>query len=99
MFLVLNDSTVYTLWWISLAAGLLVTVVVAILLLLELRAVHRVLHGVSAIWTAGKQIANNTVHLSMLSFTNRYVSEILSTAGGIAQATTRIERHAQTCPG
>lgn len=99
MFVAMTDAAVYTLWWISLAAGFVVTVVVAILLLLELRAVHHVLHGVEAIWTVGKQIANNTVHLSMLGFTNRYVAEILTTAGGIAQATARIEHHAQTCPG
>lgn len=99
MFVALTDSAVYTVWWISLAAGAVVIIVVALLLTLELRTVRQVLRGVEAIWTVGQQIANNTVHLSMLAYTNRIAGQILDTAGGIAQATERIESHAAGCPG
>jgi hypothetical protein len=95
----ITDTDVYTVWWISLALGLVVIVVVAILLTLEVRAIRRVLAGVEAIWAAGQRIANNTIHIDMLRYTNQTAAQILETAGGIATAASRIEHHAADCPG
>ena len=44
-------------------------VVVAVLLTLILRAAREVRAGVSAIWTVGQQIANNTIHIALLDTT------------------------------
>lgn len=95
----ITDTAVYTIWWISLGLGLVVTLVVAALLTLEVRAIGKVLTGVQTIWAVGQRIANNTIHIAMLHDTNRVAGEILSTAGGIAAATSRIEHHAAGCPG
>lgn len=99
MILGLTDSAVYTVWGISLGIGLVVIIVVAILLTLEVVAIRRVLAGVQAIWAAGQQIANNTIHLDMLRYTNQAAGSILETAVGIVGATGRIEHHAAGCPG
>jgi len=99
MVLALTDTAVYTVWWVSLAIGLVVIVVVAALLTLEVRAIRRVLVGVQAIWAVGQRIANNTIHIDMLRYTNQTAAEILETAGGIATAVSRIEHHAAGCPG
>jgi len=97
--LAVTDTAVYTVWWISLGVGAVVIVVVAVLLTLEVRAIGRVLSGVQAIWVVGQRIANNTIHIDMLRYTNQTAGQILETAGGIAQATSRIEHHAAGCPG
>ncbi len=47
-------------WWLALALGLVVAVVVVALLETFLRQVHRIEHGAGAVWTAGKQVAANT---------------------------------------
>jgi hypothetical protein len=97
--LAVTDGAVYTVWWISLGIGVEVILVVAFLLTLELQAVGRVLTGVQVIWAVGQRIANNTIHIDMLRRTNLIAGQILETAGGIAQAASRIEHHAAGCPG
>jgi len=97
--LALTDTAVYTVWWISLGIGLVVILVVAALLTLEVREIRRVLTGVQAIWAVGQRIANNTVHIDLLRYTNQTAGQILETAGAIAQAVSRIEHHAAGCPG
>ena len=97
--LLVTDADVYTVWWLSLGLGLVVIAVVAALLTLEVREIRRVLTGVETIWAVGQRIANNTVHIDMLRYTNQAAGQILETAGGIAQATSRIEHHAAGCPG
>lgn len=99
MILALTDTAVYTVWGGSLGIGLAVIIVVAVLLTLEVVAVRRVLAGVQAIWATGQQIANNTVHIDMLRYTNQTAGSILETAVGIVGAASRIEHHASGCPG
>ena len=88
-----------TVWWISLAVGLVVIVVVALLLTLIVRTAQNINEAVALIWTAGQQVATNTVHIPMLHDTNRAVDGILTQAVGIDQATALIEAHANDCPG
>jgi hypothetical protein len=58
-----------TLWWIALAAGLVVSLVAVALLQTFLNQVHRILNGSKAIWEAGKQTAANTATTWMLEET------------------------------
>jgi len=94
-----SEGAGYTVWWVSLAIGLVVILVVAVLLTLILHTARQIEGAVSDIWTVGQRIANNTVHIPLLNHTNRVVDDILDQAGGIDGATAAIEQHAQECPG
>lgn len=87
-----SASTIQTYWWISLALGLVVTIVVAILLTILARTAEQIQAGTAEIWRVGKLIANNTVHVPLLVRTNQIAGDILVAAGGIAAATGRIEQ-------
>lgn len=88
-----------TLWWISLAIGLVIVIVAAVLLTLILRTAEQIDAGAKQIWTTGKLVARNTVHVADLIQTNQVAADILETAGGILMAAQRIHKHAQGCPG
>jgi type II secretory pathway component PulF len=47
-------------WWVALGAGLVVALVVWFLLELLRRTVEEVDQGVTAVWTMGKRLAQNT---------------------------------------
>lgn len=94
-----SPEAAYTVWWVSLGIGVVVIVVVAVLLALILRTARQIDGAVSAIWTVGQRIANNTVHIPLLHRTNQVVDEILDRAAGIDGAAAAIESHALDCPG
>jgi hypothetical protein len=56
-------------WWLTLAAGLVVALVVTALLEWLRRTVLDVERGVDAIWTAGKRVAQNTQTTHVLQTT------------------------------
>jgi hypothetical protein len=93
------SSLAQTLFWVSFVLGLVVTVVAAILLTLVLRTAQQIDAGAKAIWTTGKLVAGNTVHIADLIQTNQVAVDILEGAGGILMAAQRILKHAQGCPG
>ena len=62
-------STNQTLWWITLAVGLVVAVVVWILLERLRRAVDQVDRDVDDVWTMGKRVAQNTSTTYLLQTT------------------------------
>jgi type II secretory pathway component PulF len=62
-------STNQGLWWLTLAVGLVVAVVVWILLVRLRRAVADVEAGVTAVWTMGKRVAQNTSTTYLLQTT------------------------------
>jgi len=97
--LLVTEGAATTVWAVSLALGLVVIVVVAVLLTLIVRTANQINSAVSAIWTVGQQVANNTVHIPLLSHTNRAVDSILTNAIAIDGATGLIEAHANDCPG
>lgn len=70
-------STNETLWWITLAVGLVVAVVVWILLERLRRRVDRVDTGVSDVWTMGKRVAQNTSTTYLLEGTKSRGVELL----------------------
>jgi len=66
---VLALSTNQTLWWITLAVGLVVALVVWFLLERLRRAVVEVDRDVSDVWTMGKRVAQNTSTTYLLQTT------------------------------
>lgn len=97
--LLVTDAAIYTVWWISLAIGVVVIVVVAMLLALIVRTARDIDAGAAKIWLAGKHVANNTIHIALLNRTNQIAGDILEAAGGIITQAKRIETHAANCPG
>lgn len=95
----MSAEAVQQVWILSLIVFVVVLLVVAALLTLILSTAKQIHGGVSAIWTVGQKIANNTVHLAMLDRTNHLAGGILQSAGGIAAATDVIATHANGCPG
>jgi len=95
---VLTEGAVQQVWILSLVVYFVVVLVVAILLTLILRTAKQIHGGVSAIWTVGQKVANNTIHIALLKQTNHLAGAILESAIGVAGATAAIEAHAGTCP-
>ena len=95
----MSPDTVQQVWILSLVIFAVVLLVVAALLTLILRTSKQIHGGVSAIWTAGQQVANNTVQLALLHKTNHLAGQILASAGMVAEATGALAAHAAGCPG
>lgn len=95
----MTAETIAQVWMASLAVFVVVLIVVAVLLTMILRTATQIHHGVSAIWTAGQKVANNTIHLALLDRTNYLGAAILQSAGRVAAATEVIATHASSCPG
>ena len=70
-------STNQTLWWVTLAVGLVVAIVVWLLLERLRRAVEEVDRGVDAVWTMGKRVAQNTSTTYLLQTTKARGVELL----------------------
>ena len=86
-------------WWTTLALGLVVSAVVALLLWLIHRGAAVIDGHVSRIWDTGQRVANNTVHIPILYKTNEVAAQILATALRIDAGAAAIETHANGCPG
>jgi hypothetical protein len=71
------SSGVETAWWIALALGLVVAGVVWFLLEWLRRTVLSVETGVSAVWTMGKRVAQNTATTHLLVTTKARGVELL----------------------
>ena len=95
----IEANTVHTMWIVTLAIYLVVLLVVAALLTLILRAARDVRAGVSAIWTVGQRVANNTIQIALLDTSNKIAGEILEAAAGVVDATAALKAHAERCPG
>jgi len=98
----MNDitaDTIRTMWTATLVIYGIVVLVVAVLLTLILKAARDVRTGVSAIWTVGQQVANNTIHIALLDTTVHVAGGILEHAKGIVAGTAALKMHAEGCPG
>ena len=91
-------DTIQRMWLVTLVIYVVVLVVVAVLLTQILRAAKDIRGSVSAIWTAGQQVANNTIHIALLETTVHVASEILECAKGIVASTGALKAHAEGCP-
>ena len=65
-----------SLWWLTLALGVVVLLVVIALLHTLYRAVCRIDRGVLDVWMMGKQVARNTATTWMLAQTPPIAAEI-----------------------
>jgi len=74
---VLAMSSNQTAWWITLAVGLVVALVVWGLLELLRRTVNQVERGVEDVWTMGKRGAQNTATTHTLPVTKARGVELL----------------------
>ena len=92
------NVTVAQFWWLVLALGVVVIAVVAILLALIVQAANRIDRHAADIWTAGKNIAANTVQIWQLQKTNETAGEILSTAQTIAGVAESIDGRLERLP-
>ncbi len=70
-------STNQTLWWITLAAGLVVALVVWALLEVLRRTVREVDRSVAELWTMGKRLAQNTQAAHILQTTQARGGDLL----------------------
>lgn len=79
-------------WGLGLAVGLVVAVVVWTLLEVLRRAVRDVDEGVTAIWTAGKLVAQNTQTTHLLLTTKARGGDLLAELGEHARLAERSAR-------
>ena len=79
-------------WGIGLAVGLVIAVVVWTLLEVLRRTVRDVNEGVTAIWTAGKLVAQNTQTTHLLLTTKARGGDLLAELGEHARLAERSER-------
>jgi hypothetical protein len=93
----MTAETVQQVWIVTLVIFAVVLLVVAALLTLILRTSKQIRAGVSAIWTVGQKVANNTIHLALLDRTNFLGGAILESAERVAAATGAIAAHAEGC--
>lgn len=93
------EQAVAFVWWASLALGVVVSGVVALLLWLIHRTAAVIDGHVARIWDVGQRVANNTVHIPVLYKTNEVAGQILATALRINRGAAAIETHAIGCPG
>ena len=94
-----SAETIQQMWTVTLVIYLVVVIVVAALLTLILRAARDIRTGVSAIWTVGQQVANNTIHIALLGTTLHVAGSILSCAKGVMAGIATLTAHAERCPG
>lgn len=69
-----------TLWWITLAIGLVVAIVVVVLLQLLLAAVNRIERNVIVLWNTATTVARNTATSWLLGNTATALDEIKNEA-------------------
>lgn len=94
-----TPETVQQIWTITLVIYFVVVIVVAALLTTVLMTSKKIHGGVSAIWTVGQQVANNTIHIPLMNRTNYIAGQILEAAKGVVGATAAVKAHAERCPG
>jgi hypothetical protein len=93
-----TEAAIQSVWIWSLIVYVVVVLVVAVMLTLILSTARRIHEGVSAIWTVGQKVANNTIQIPLLHRTNHLVNGILENAGATAVAVGAVEQHAAACP-
>ena len=95
-----SNEAITTVWGGSLAIGVVVIIVVALLLRLILNTALKIENAAGEIWTQGKLVANNTIQIPLfLSTTNQVAGEILGNAQEIYKQAQVVESHIEGCPG
>ena len=86
------SSGVVLAWWLSLAAGLVIALVVWFLLEWLRRTVLAIEEGVNAVWTMGKRLAQNTAKTHTLLTTKARGGDLLEELGRHAALAERSEK-------
>ena len=95
-----SNEAIQTVWGGSLIIGVVVIIVVAFLLRLIRNTALKIESAAGEIWTQGKLVANNTIHIPIfLSTTNNVAGQILGNAQDIYKGAKVVESHIQGCPG
>ncbi len=74
------DQSVETIWWITLAVGLVVAIVVVALLQVLLQTVTRIDRNVKILWEAATTVARNTATTWLLGEVAESLEEIKAEA-------------------
>lgn len=82
---------VVELWWLSIAIGSVVVVVVAVLLGMIVSTAKRIDNHAAGIWRAGKQIAGNTVSIWLLDNILGHVERVMEEAQTMRHRATSID--------
>lgn len=88
-----------SLWWLALALGAVVTVVVATLLRLVLTTARGIGDVLEEIWVAGPRVANNTAHLDLVRRIAHQLQALPDATNRITKAAATLVEHAHGCPG
>lgn len=89
--LALSDGVIVA-WWVALGVGLVVALVVWALLEILRRTVLEIDTGVTAVWTMGKRVAQNTQTTYLLQTTKSRGVDLLEELGHHAALAERSER-------
>ena len=89
--LALSDFSVVA-WWATLGVGLVVALVVWALLEALRHTVRQIDEGVTAVWTMGKRVAQNTATTHTLLTTKARGGDLLEELGRHAALMERSER-------
>lgn len=93
-------EAITTVWGISLGIALVVVIVVGVLLHMIRSTARDIDAGAAAIWTQGKLVANNTIHIpTLLGTTNKVADKILGNAAEVLNNAGSIVNHIDGCPG
>lgn len=90
--------TVQGFWYLILAVGLVVVLLVAAMLITIIISARRIEHAAADIWTVGKQIAANTTVLWQLTKTNETAAAIKGVALDIAAGAGSIDERLAKLP-
>ncbi len=93
------QQTAELMWWIALALGVVVALVVAGLLAWIHREAGVILGHVSEIWNVGQRVANNTVHVPLLFATNALAARMLDATQRISRAAASLDENARHSSG
>lgn len=92
------NMTVQTFWYVVLAIGLVVVLLVAAMLITIIISARRIDRTAANIWTVGKQIAANTTVLWQLTKTNEVAAAIKGVALEIAAGAASIDQRLAKLP-
>ncbi len=82
----MTEGAIYTVWVISLAIAVVVLIVVWVLLRAVNAVAAEIEAAVATIWAVGQRIANNTVQLGALEYTNSLAADIRREVLGLVAA-------------
>lgn len=95
-----SQEAIVTVWAFSLGIAAVVVLVVGFLLYKISKTAKEINEVVVNIWTEGKLLANNTIHIpNFLSVTNRVTGNIVANTVQLLKGSIALKSHAEECPG